>query len=118
MSDGAFTYEPDLRHAELIVQELGLEGAKAVITSWVETNYGSDAKCLLNDEYNTKYQSLSARLNFLALDIQFPAKECARKLSAPTVEDWDRLKRVGRCVLGKHRCIINCIRFAQPADPI
>ena len=46
---------------------------------------------------------LCARLNFLALDridLQFAAKECARKMARPTTMDWQRLKRVGRYLRG------------------
>ena len=109
VNQNGFEYEPDLRHAELIIQELGLQNAKPVITPWIETCYGSEAKCLLTEQYKKKYQSLSARLNFLALDridLQFTAKECARKMSAPNEEDWEKLKRVGRYLLGRQRVVI------------
>ena len=48
------------------------------------------------------YRSVTARLNYLALDrpeLLFAAKECSRAASAPTRGDLTRLKRVGRFLL-------------------
>ena len=83
-----FRYQPDLRHAELVVSELGLESAKSVSTPWTDA---CDSRSLLDAEHFKKYQSISARVYFLAqdrMDLQFAAKECARKMSKPTVGDW------------------------------
>ena len=60
-----FRYEPDLRHAELVVSELGLESAKSVSTPWTDA---CDSSSLLDAEHFKKYQSISARVNFLARD--------------------------------------------------
>jgi hypothetical protein len=52
------------------------------------------------------YQSLSARLNYLALDradIQYSVKELMRKMSKPNIEDVKSLKRVARYLLGAPR---------------
>ena len=89
VGDGV-TYEPDIRHAELVVNELGLENAKALSSPWSDAQYEENAKDSLEPEYVKRYQSISARLNFLALDraaIQFASKECARKMSNPEVRD-------------------------------
>ena len=83
-----FRYEPDLRHVELVVSELGLENAKSVSTLWTDA---CDSCSLLDAEHFKKYQSISARVNLLAqdrMDFQFAAKECARKMSKPTIGDW------------------------------
>ena len=40
------------------------------------------------------------------MDIQFAAKECARKMSSPEVGDWNRLKRIGRYLWRKTRYTI------------
>ena len=60
-----FRYEPDLRHAELVVSELGLENAKSVSTPWTDA---CDSSSLLDAEHFKKYQSISARVDFLAQD--------------------------------------------------
>ena len=108
-----FRYEPDLRHAEVVVSELGLENAKSVSSPWTDA---CDSSSLLDAEHFKKYQSISKRVNFLAqdrMDLQFAAKECARKMSKPTVGDWGRLKRIGRYLRGHLRCIMktNSSRF-------
>ena len=108
--DEGFTYEPDIRHAELVVKELGLENAKAVSSPWCEAQFEENAKDRLDYEHLKRYQSISARLNFLALDrmdIQFASKECARKMSDPTVGDWNRLKRIGRYLMGRPRYVLH-----------
>ena len=54
------------------------------------------------------YQSLSARLNYLALDrpdIQYSVKELMRKMSCPNTKDMKSLKRVARYLLGAPRLI-------------
>eukprot|EP00973_Karenia_brevis_P020669 2838641-Karenia_brevis.AAC.1 len=75
-------YEPDPRHAELIVNQLGFSNAKELSTPGVEQEPKSaDSDEDLSPEYTTKYKSIVARANFLALDrpeIQFSVKECAR----------------------------------------
>ena len=60
----------------------------------------------LEGEEASLYASLSARLNYLALDrtdVAFSVKQLMRKLSKPNVEDMERLKRVGRYLFGKPR---------------
>ena len=91
-----FRYEPDLRHAELLVCELGLETAKSVSTPWTDA---CDSSSPLDAEHFKEYQSICARVNFPAqdrMDLHFAAKECARKMSKPTVGDWGRFKRIRR----------------------
>ena len=62
----------------------------------------------LVDEELTMYQSLSARLNYWALDradIQFSVKELMRKMSKPYKSDVQAPKRVARFLLGVPRVI-------------
>ena len=40
-SHDGFGYDPDIRYAELIVKELGLEKAKSVSTPWKEEHHDS-----------------------------------------------------------------------------
>ena len=62
--DGGYTYEPDLRHAEMVVKELGLRGAKTLSTPVSDMHHESEE--LLDHEKFKKCQSLCARANFLA----------------------------------------------------
>eukprot|EP00973_Karenia_brevis_P050492 7008535-Karenia_brevis.AAC.1 len=73
-------YEPDQRHAEIIIESLGLEEAKAVSTpgedekKWEE----EENKVLLEGWQATAYRALAARSNYLAQDrpdIMFATKE-------------------------------------------
>ena len=101
-----YTYEPDARHAELIVREMGLLEAKALATPVAdEVNEGDE---LLDHERFKRYQSICARANFLAIDrfdLQFAAKECCRAMSRPTCKDWAKLKRIGRYLIGRPRLV-------------
>ena len=63
----------------------------------------------LTGELLTKYQSLSARANYLAqdrVDIQFSVKELMRKMSKPNNNDYQALKRVARYLLGAPRLVL------------
>jgi hypothetical protein len=109
VNEDGFEYEPDLRHAELMIKDMGLESAKSISCPYSEDQFEENANDKLEYDQFKKYQSLSARMNFLALDridIQFAAKECARKMSDPTVGDWNKLKRIGRYLKGCPRYVI------------
>ena len=119
-ADG-IVYEPDQRHAEIVMRELGLEDAKPVSTPGCrdDMNKASDVKLeanidgdeeedetLLNQKQTTRYRAISARLNYLAqdrADIQYACKEAARRMSRPRDGDWNLLKRIGRYLVGAPR---------------
>ena len=89
------TYEADPRHVQILVKELGLEEAKGVASPGV--NRKDDESEPLSAQMCSQYRSLVMRANYLALDrpdIHYSAKELARKMSAPTTEDWASLKTV------------------------
>ena len=91
--------EADLRHAELIVKQLGLEHAKALTCPVAEEPKRPDDEIKLNRECATQYKSLVARANYLAQDrpdIMFAAKEICRHMAKPTTGAWKSLKRLGR----------------------
>ena len=84
--EGGNTYDSDIRHSEMIVKELGLQGVKTPSTPVSDTHHESDE--LLDHERFKKYQSLCAAANFLAIDridLQSGAKECCRSMSRLTV---------------------------------
>ena len=106
VEDDGYTYEPDVRHAEIVIREMGLENAKAVTTPVPDEQHESEE--LLDHERFKKYQSLCARCNFLAIDrmdIQFASKECCRAMSKPTLRDWAKLKRFARYLFGTPRLV-------------
>ena len=60
----------------------------------------------LSDAEKKKYQSVAAKLNFVAPDrpeCLFATKECMRAMSDPKVEDVERLKRLLRYYKGRPR---------------
>jgi hypothetical protein len=103
------TYEPDPRHSEILVKQLGLEGnvSKPVATPGVKSELVLDDR-LLEGTQARLYRSVCMRVGFLAQDsphLQYSAKEAARHMSSPTMGGWQRLKRLGRFLKGKPRCV-------------
>ena len=84
-TDDGWEIQPDQRHADIIVHELGLLDSKPVSTP-------GEMECRHEDEDNsqpleekqaTKYRALAARANYLAggrTDIMYAVKELARRL--------------------------------------
>jgi len=70
ITEDGWEYEPDLRHAELIVKELQLEEANAVSTPgedekrWEEEENEEP----LENEKATRFRKIAARANYLAAD--------------------------------------------------
>ena len=91
-------YEADQRHAEILIESLGLTGAKGVDPPGTPANKLSDDDTEpLPKEQQTLYRAAAARCNFLGLDrpdIQYAAKEVSRGMANPTQGDLIRLKRL------------------------
>jgi hypothetical protein len=111
-NEDGIEYESDQRHAEIIVNELGLkpDNVKSVVTPGVKETAKEE---LDNEEFNshesTKYRQLVARASYLAQDrsdIGYAVKELTRWMSKPGTKDWESLKRLGRYLKGKERMII------------
>ena len=102
--------EADPRHAELVVRELGLERATPSKVSGVKptSKDGEPAQDDLSREEAKQYRAIAAILKYLApdrLDIAFSVKEAARNMAKPRRSDFDKLKRIGRYLLGRPRLI-------------
>ena len=120
-TDGGLEYEPDQRHAEMVVRDLGLENAKPVATPGTREDQSlasvpaidaaveiEDESQLLNAAEAKLYRGVTARCNYLAqdrVDIQYPCKECSRRMARPRQGDWAALKRIGRYLKGAPRLI-------------
>ncbi len=55
------------------------------------------------------FRALVARANYLSqdrYDSQFAVEELCRKMSDPTEADWEKLKRLGRYLIGRSRLIV------------
>ena len=78
------------------------------------------AEYTLSPEDATTYRALSARANFLSQDrgdIQYATKELCREFAVPNRNSYNRLKRVGRYLVGKPR-IVHRYDFGQGvSDP-
>ena len=92
---GGITYEADQRRAEIIIQELFLEKAIAVVTPSAPEASDDADKRLNSPEHTrsdtTRRRALAARINYLSLDrpdLQYVAKLVSKSMSAPREHDW------------------------------
>ena len=97
------------RHAELIVQTMGMERGKAVVTPGEEEPAWKleDNEKTLGPK-TTLYRMVAARTNYLAADrtdIQYAVKECCRGMAVPQVHHLGGLKRLARYLVGRPRMI-------------
>ena len=107
-------YEPDQRHAEILIREMGLlPSSKSVITPGVKVKAESSSSTAQGsnpsgDSNATSFRRLTARANYLAQDrsdIQFAVKELCSKMSNPNANDEIALKRLGRYLIPRTRMI-------------
>ena len=127
-SQAEITYEADQRHAEILISELEMCGAKPVTTpgareevtkaSIVEVDKDGKLQNNIDEESSggkvldkaeaTRYRAMAARSNFLAqdrADVQFAVKEVARRMATPREGDWALLKRLARYLVGAPRAV-------------
>jgi hypothetical protein len=114
--------EADPRHAELVIEQLGLISEKTVATPGVsgqdEDDLPEDLPLVGSDI--TCYRGVAARCNYLGPDRPdacFAIKECCREMSAPTTGSLRRLKRLGR-YLKKNPRLVWKFDFQGPVDHI
>ena len=119
--DHGVEYEPDQRHAEMIIQDMQVAGGKSVNTPIMNEDKNSVEERMKTNELSkadaTAYRGLAARLNYLALDrvdLQFTAKVIAKHMSSPREYDWAAVKRVARYLLGVPRAIQHFHWQGQP----
>ena len=102
-------YEADPRQAERLIEECGLTGASPVWTPGTKTTFQEHAAdAPLEPAMTTPFRGSAARGNYLSADrcdIQFGGKEVCRSMSAPTVQSWKALKRIGRYLCGRPRLV-------------
>ena len=91
-SEHCLLYECDPRHAEILVKEVGMKvGEKGNVGTPGAKIEEEDTDKPLSADLATKYRSLAARANFMALDradIQFATKELSRFMQSPTDKSW------------------------------
>ena len=74
----------------------------------------------LSTQDATKYRALAARLNYLAADrtdLQYAVRRCAKRMTQPTAEDQERMKRVARYLQGR-RTLDQVMKFKKRSQAI
>ena len=105
-------YEPDQRHGELIVEQMGLVKSNTASTPREKKTYQDlpmlKASELLKGSQITQYRSMVMRAAFLAqdrADIGEATKCLARRMKDPRECDWGDLKRLARYLLRVPRIV-------------
>ena len=102
--------EADPRHAELLIEALGVGEGKGLTTPGIDEKENEEGEQLLDLQWATRYRSLVARANYLATDrpdIGYAVKELCRTMSRPTSRSWDKLTRVVKYLVKNPRMIIS-----------
>ncbi len=105
VTDEGLEYEADQRHAEILAQDVGIDGSsRGVVTP--EAARTSERGQLHEGEGRADREGgdnllrgIAARGNYLGQDrmgVQFAAKEVSRFTSKPEAQDWSSAKRLAR----------------------
>ena len=108
-------YEPDQRHAEIIITEMGVEGSPGAAETPEEAKLVV-ASLEMSSSDATAYRGLAARFNFLAQDnliLQFAAKTVSENVARPRDADWLKLTRAAKYLLGAPR-LIQVFEWQEP----
>ena len=103
-------YEPDQRHADILIQAMNLSGAKGVKAPGKdEKNWEmSENDQAVDPKEETHFRALAARANYLALDrmdLQYATKEVCRGMAAPTRGHVKKLTRLIRYLIEVPRVV-------------
>ena len=100
--------EADPRHAELLIQNSGLQSNSKGVNTPGERPRDSLRTVPLSPQDARSYRSNVMRLAYLVADrieLQFPSEKLARAMAGPTTADVEALKRCFRFLLKYPRCI-------------
>ena len=110
LHEWGISWEGDSRHKKELEEYFGLDKSSKVL---VKNGYrddeakgGHDQEEELIGEERRAYRALAARLMYVGQDnpgVQFAAKEACRRMSCPTAEDFAKVKRLVRFLLGVER---------------
>ena len=100
----AYTWEADEKYCKLIIEELGLSGAKGVESPTSKDTGRGDrhAEDLLNEEDARRFRRIAGTALYLSLDrpsIQYALSEITSGMSKPTRLHELKLKRLGRYLI-------------------
>jgi hypothetical protein len=113
-------YEPDAKHAALIIKHLKLEGSKGVTTPGIHMEETDDGEDMAEWQTDTLYRALAARINYMALDrpdLQYSSKGISQFMSSPCRLGWRRLKRLGKYLINNGH-MIQMFRFESHTEKI
>ena len=109
-TDEGIEFEADPKHRSLIMEAFGFkEGSRGLVR-----NGGGDEKEEEGDDEGmeekegTEFRGVAARMNFLGQDcpdLQFPVKECSKRMARPTKGAWKVAKRIARYLVGREKVI-------------
>ena len=117
-------YEPDQRHAEIIIKQMGLEDdTKNVVSPGYKRDPKTDEQdqVELSGQAASMYRAMAARANYLAQDrsdIRFAVKELCRRTAKPRMMDMHAMKRLARYLVGCPRAITRFDRQKLSRDVI
>ena len=101
--------EANPKYRESVLEALGLGKDSKSLTSPGTKDADRDDDSLpkvFGDD--CEYRSIVATINYMATDmpdLQFACKEACREMSAPTVQSWKKVKRIGRYLLGREKVV-------------
>ena len=120
-TEQGFELEADPRHAELIIEQLGVGGCKPVISPGIDDDDDDDddgVEAEIEGEDATRFRGVAARCNYLAFDrpdLQYATKEVCREMAKPTTGSLRRLRRIALYLLGRPRLVWKFI-MQMPCD--
>ena len=109
-TDSGIEYEADQRHAEAVIDSMGVKDSKSLCTPGIaETGAeAAEAEVELMGSEMTKFRSVCARVNFLSQDrpeLQFASGAISSSMSKPTESAMKSLKRMARFLNRRSRLI-------------
>ena len=108
-SRDGWTLEADPIHAELIIDQLGIESAGRITTAGTaEDVVEMSESAELEGRQTSLIRGLAARANDLSMgrpEVQYASKEVCHEMSKPTIQSLAKMKRIGQYVYGKIRLV-------------
>ena len=110
-------YEPDPRHAEIIVREMGVEASAPVVTPGIKVStVPEEDDPLLSPAEAIRFRRIVARANFLGQDrmeLQYSVKEAARGMALPRQSHMEKLLRLAKYLVGHMRYVTKFAKQEQ-----
>ena len=94
-----YSVEANPKYIRNVINVLGLEEAKPVITQRVKRTPTTESLVELESESRTIYRKIVGKLLYMCqerVDAMYSVKETARKITCPTESDEMNLKRIVR----------------------